>query len=341
MKEIKCIFCDTESNNVVIEENGYKGKKCPKCGLIFISPRPSFDEILNLYGHDDAHISAQSHIFADFRNRLFARHHLRLIRSFIRSGTLLEIGAGAGYFLDEARKIGFNPHGLEFNPIQSNYIKNNLSIPCEESPVNTSIFQGTQFDVIYHCDVVSHFFDPISDFTNINKIMKDDSFLIFETGNLGEVNPIYYKYFQRFQYPDHLFFFSTSNLVNLLEKTGFDFIKVYRYSILPQLKAEKALSGVKKLIGKHVLGADKKQQYSPDDVEAVDINSVVNYQSSRTRSIINKNINNIYQYFSYVLRYKIGRIAPKSHRPQTIIIVARKRAQSYVSDNSQQKGCFA
>lgn len=323
MNEIKCIFCETDSNHVVIEENGYTGKKCPQCGLIYISPRPSFDEIFDLYGHDDAHISAESHISADFSKRLYARHHLRLIRSFVKSGELLEIGAGAGYFLDEARKIGFNPHGLEFNPIQAKYIRNKLGIPCEESPLNTSIFQGKQFDVIYHCDVISHFFDPISDFEKINKIMKDDSFLIFETGNLGEVDQMYFKYFQRFQYPDHLFFFSTGNLVDLLEKTGFDFIKIYRYSILPQLKLIAALSGIKNSIQKHVFRSNEKEKHSSDG-EGVDIKSVANSQSFNAKSFVKKSIKNTYQYFNYVLRYKIGRIALKAHRPQTVIVVAKK-----------------
>ena len=130
MNPIDCIFCGIESDDVLIKENGYEGKQCPQCGLIYISPRPSFDEIVDLYGHDDAHVSAASHISAEFSKRLYARHHLRLIRSFVKDGELLEIGAGAGYFLDEARKLGFIPSGLEFNPTQDNHISYDLNIPC-------------------------------------------------------------------------------------------------------------------------------------------------------------------------------------------------------------------
>lgn len=327
MNEIRCIFCETESNDVLIEENGYKGRKCPQCGLIYISPRPSFDEIVDLYGHDDAHISAESHISIDFSKRLYARHHLRIIRTFVRSGALLEIGAGAGYFLDEARKVEFSPYGLEFNPIQANYIRNKLSIPCEESPPTASIFEGKQFDVVYHCDVISHFFDPISDFRKINEVMKDNSFLIFETGNLGEVNQKYFKYFQRFQYPDHLFFFSTDNLNDLLEKTDFELVKIYRYSILPQLMTIKVLSMVRKSIKRHILKSNEKEERLFEG-SSVGIKSVSNSQSFNAESFIKKSVRNVFQYFMYVLRYKIGRIAPKAHRPQTVIVVARKSRQS-------------
>ena len=338
MNEIRCIFCKIESNHAVIEENGYKGKKCPQCGLIYISPRPSLDETVDLYGHDNAHISAEKHISGSFAKRLYARHNLRVIRSVVKSGALLEIGAGAGYFLDEARKIGFDPHGFELNPIQANHIRSKLNIPCEESPLNTSVFKEKQFDVIYHCDVISHFADPISDFRKINEIMKDDSFLIFETGNLGEVDQIYFKYFRLFQYPDHLFFFSTDNLIDLLEKTGFEFIKIYRYSILPQLVVRKALSkawsGVKKSINRHVPKSGKKEEHLSEG-SSVAIQSSTDSQSFNAKSFIKKIVRNVYQYPNYVLRYKVGRIAPKAHRPQTVIIVAKKSRQSDLLDNGQ------
>jgi len=326
MNEIRCIFCKIESNHVVIEENGYKGKKCPQCGLIYISPRPSFDEIVDLYGCDNANISAKSHIHADFLKRLYARHNLRVIRSVVKSGALLEIGAGAGYFLDEARKMGFDPHGLELNPIQANHIRNRLNIPCEESLLNKSGFEGKQFDVVYHCDVISHFFDPISDFRKINEIMKDDSFLIFETGNLGEVDQMYFKYFQRFQYPDHLFFFSADSLVSLLEKTGFEFIRIYRYSILPQLAVIKALSGIINLIKRLALKSNEKEEHLAEG-SSVAIQSATDTRSFSVRYFVKKGVRNVYRYFHYVLRYKVGRIAPKVRRPQTVIVVAKKSRQ--------------
>lgn len=327
MDEIRCIFCKTESDHVVIEENGYKGRKCPQCGLIYISPRPSSSEIANLYSHDNAHISAESHVSAEFSKRLYAKEHLTIIRTYVKSGALLEIGAGAGYFLDEARKIGFEPHGLEFNPVQASHIRDTLKIPCEESPVNKTIFGGKRFDVIYHCDVISHFFDPISDFKKINEVLKDESLLIFETGNLGEVDQVYFKYFQLFQYPDHLFFFSTDNLVALLEKTGFDLVAMYRYSILPQLRIVKALAGIKESVKEHVFKTIRPEKHSFDAGNA-DINSVANCESSNVKSLVRECVKKSYQYFDFVLRYKIGRIARKTNRPQTVIVVARKSKQA-------------
>jgi len=80
MNSISCIFCsdpETESR-VVIEENGYSGRKCGRCGLIYISPRPDLKETQELYGHGQAHIPAGDHLQKNFGKLLHDRHMLGL-----------------------------------------------------------------------------------------------------------------------------------------------------------------------------------------------------------------------------------------------------------------------
>lgn len=327
MKEINCIFCDCGSNSVVIEENGFQGKQCPDCGLIYISPRPSLDEIINLYGHDEAHISADSHISDEVSRRLYAKLHLSIITQHIKRGDVLEIGSGVGFFLDEAKKLGFVPHGLEFNPIQADYIRRKFDIPCEEQPVSEELFGDKKFDVVFHCDVISHLYDPIDDFKSMNKVMNDGGYICFETGNLAETDQKYFKYYDRFQYPDHLFFFNPRNLEELLEKTGFKLIKIHKYSILPQLQAIGPLFALrnfaKKLLGKGG-AAEPVQPVANKPADAKPKRPEIRPEPTGLRAFVR----NLKRYpmplLMYLLRYKIGAIAPKGSRPQTHIVVAQK-----------------
>lgn len=324
MKEIDCIFCRIPSNQSIIQENGFTAKKCRKCGLIFLSPQPSPVEVFNLYGHDNAHVKADSHISEEFLKRLYAKHHLNIIKPYSHGGRILEIGAGAGFFLDEARKMGFDPYGLEFNPIQARYIRDTLRIPCEEKPLGSDVFGGIHFDVVFHCDVISHFFDPVSDFRRINSSLKRGGYLIFETGNLGEVDSKFFPYFERFQLPDHLFFFSVRNLIDLLENTGFECKKVLRYSILPQLWTTQTLTAIQQTAGKW-FGLGKKESLP---VTGEPRNFSINPgESSETwmKTSIKGFLRSAFRYLMYGLRYKIGRLAPKTNRPQTIIVVAKKK----------------
>ena len=201
-----CPFCGEVSKRTVIEENGYDGRKCPKCSLIFIFPRPSEKEVLNRHAKDLN--QALSHINAYSGKRLVAKHHLEIVRRYICRGSLLEIGSGSGTFLDEAKNKGFDVYGVEVNKILAEYIRKQLGIPCEELPLSRLSFGGKQLDITYHRDVLSHFSDPISEFGKIHSRLRKDGFVVFETGNGGDVEERYYKFYSSFQYPDHLFLFS-------------------------------------------------------------------------------------------------------------------------------------
>jgi len=288
-------------------------------------PRPTEEAIVNLYGHDAAQVSADLHIADEYAKRLHARHHLRILRAIAPGGALLEIGAGAGYFLDEARRAGFDPYALEFNPVQAEHIRTSLGIPCAEAPLSAAVFPGQRFDVIYHCDVISHFFDPIAVFRAAYARLRDGGMMVFETGNLGDVDRRYFKFFQRFQYPDHLYFFSTGNLRTLLERTGFEVVGTHRYSILPQLRMQRALRGLKAALRRHVHSPSTHESIVPRVHQAAPSRDL----ESRGRTAFQAAAR-LSQYFEYLLRYRLGRIAPKAARPQTVIVVARRRAVSSV-----------
>ena len=234
METIICIFCNDGESKPLLHENGFTGRKCTRCGLIYISPRPSTDEIANLYGHDEANISAEQHVAAESYKRLHARNILHILKKHASNGKLLEIGPGAGFFMDEARSAGFSPCGIELNRMQAEFIRNKLLLPCESATV-AEAFPGEQFDVVYHCDVTSHFPDPIAEFSAMKQRLNANGILIFETGNMGDVRPDLLPQVPRYQYPDHLFFLSTANIGSLLQRTGFNLLGVSRYSIAPEL----------------------------------------------------------------------------------------------------------
>lgn len=322
METVSCIFCNRKSDQVVIEENGYKGRKCLDCELIYISPRPSLSEIQNLYSYDHAQASTGSYIFGSFWKRLHARHNLRIITKYIKKGSLLEIGPSDGDFLVEARKKGFEVFGIELNNIKADFITNDLSIKCEKSPLNEASFCSKKFDIIYHCDVLSHFYDPVEEYKKINRNLKNRGLLIFETGNLGNVNKKYYRYISKFQYPDHLFFFSEDNLRELLRITGFELIKIYRFSTLLELVILKILKKPIDFIKKRK--ADKNQNQLSQYNENSDISNSLVISFS-----LKEILKDLYHCLLYLVSYKAGYLLSKKGRPQTVIVIAKKNSNLY------------
>jgi SAM-dependent methyltransferase len=297
MESIGCIFCGVDDSFPAIHENGFTGRKCRRCGLIYISPRPSRDEVANLYGHDHAYISAKAHLAAEHYKRLHARHTLRVLRRYATAGQLLEIGPGAGFFLEEARTAGFAPHGIELNPALREFIRGR-GIPCVAETV-AEAFSGQSFDLIYHCDVLSHLHDPIAEFCTMHGRLRERGLLVFETGNFGDVGVDRLAQVPRFQYPDHLFFLSSDNITRLVALSGFELLDVYRYSLAADLLRWRLSSKVKRPQRAHPAGDGGPQ-------EAV------------TRSPLKARI----EFFS---RYGMGALFPRRDRHQTMIVVARKK----------------
>ena len=316
MEEIGCIFCETASASVLLEENGYKARRCATCRLIYVSPRPSLADIRNLYSHDAAHVSAATHISGAFRRRLIARLTLEIIQRHVARGALLEIGSGSGYFLDEARRHGFAVHGIELNAPLAEFTRETLRIPCEEAPLGESTYAGQSFDVIYHRDVIGHFFDPIGEFEKTHQRLNEGGIVAFETGNVADIDEQYLRLFSEFQLPDHLFFFGERHLTELLQRTGFELLRVERYSIVPQLRIMGAVDGFIDSI------APLKRARKRD--EAAKTQQLASGGAAH-RSAGRALPRNAYNYLYYVARYKIGRVVPMKCRPQTIIVVARKR----------------
>ena len=322
MNSISCIFCskpETESP-VAIEEDGFSGRKCVYCGLIYISPRPDLGEIQDLYGHSQAHIPAGDHLQKNFGKYLHDRHMISLLEPYKKQGALLDIGAGGGKFLLEAKKAGYEVFGIELNPSQSDHVQGVLGIPCEARPL-AEAHRDQMFDVIYHCDVISHFYDPIAEFRLMHDRLKKEGLLFFETGNIGDIAEKYYSVFAKFQYPDHLFFFGEKSLKTLLRQTGFELLEIRRYSILPQLKVLQFLQWVLKCIRPMIPKRDRKKTHNEGTASA---NFPPSALQENQGTPLPGPVKMVAHAFLHFLRYTVGRGLPKTGRPQTLVVIARK-----------------
>ena len=301
----ECGSCHSDSaqDQVAITENGFDGFKCQNCHLIYIAPKPDPSDVANLYDHDSAHVSADEWIAASrsFGKKLKARFTLRKIRSHRSSGDLLEIGAGGGAFLRQAAKY-FRVFAAEFNPEQVKHLRS-MKVDCRQGPF-ASTFQGMTFDVIYLCDVLSHLTDPVAEFRSMRQMLKPGGVIVFETGNVGDVAPRYYKLFDRWQYPDHLFFFSQRSLANLEEAAGLRRVQSFEFSRVLELKLDRRLKSAKSSVKSVNEKGDKGS-------------------SGGAKGLLKKVAMNLKHTVDFFLIYYIGRWLPLNERPQTVIVVLR------------------
>jgi hypothetical protein len=201
-----------------------------------------------------------------------------------------------GYFADESRKAGFRPYVIEINSVQAESIRKELHFECSESSV-CHAFPGRAFDVIYHCDVTSHFHDLLSEFGAQVDRLRRGGILMFETGNFGDVSSRYYKLIGTLQYPDHLFFLSEINLHQIVDACGLELVCIRKYSKwLPLMLAGSRPHAM-------TLGGTGANQSLPA------------HQSYKSK---------LKDCIRFVTQYKVGRWLIWPGVPATVIVVARK-----------------
>jgi len=317
----KCIFCDCDSDDpVFIEENGFTARKCQFCGLVYLYPRPAPEKVASLYRLETPQSIKllDSYDLDVFKKTLYAKHHLRIIRRYINNGSLLEIGFGGGFFLNEAKKSGFETYGLELNPVLCQRARDKFGINCENNPLSKG-FGSIKFDIIYHCDIISHFNNPIEEFKTINRRLNKGGFLIFETGNI-EFSNKYRSLFISFQFPDHLFFFSCKNIKELLSRTGFEIVAIYKWQILPQLMMQKFYRILSKVV-KFIFSEKNKTR---TQTEVMEKKVPHRYKIYPWLSFVRRMHAICSAFINYFLRYQLGFILPKKNKPFTFMVIAKK-----------------
>lgn len=303
MEAIECVLCGGAGDGAVIEENGFQGIRCEKCGIIFVTPRPSLDDVMSLYSSDSAHVSSAQQVRpSTVGDRLHDRLTLRLLRRYRTSGRLVEIGAGGGHFAANARAAGYDVSAVEANPILCSYLSS-VGIPSSRT-------LETDSDILYSCDVLSHFHDPLSEMRRMHSHLKEGGLLVLETGNFGDVQQRYLRRIPTFQYPDHLFFFGERALRELLRRSGFRVLYMRRYSLLPSLwvfRMKERIASASATSGSAELQGSSSISTSPRS-------SAVTWKRQAFSIAL------------YYLRHGLGRLLPKRGRPQTIIVVAERVA---------------
>lgn len=305
--EIECVLCQGSRSMPILSENGFIGRQCLDCGLIFISPRPSRLEMESLYRLGEAQLSPDWFLrgLEPIASRLRARRDARLVQRHVAAGSLLEIGPGRGTFLAAARRRGFNVFGVELSPTQASFIRNERAIPCVESLEQASELLSGGFDVVYHRDVLSHFYDPQEQMERLRTMLKPGGLQIFETGNLADVDDRYLRLMRSFQYPDHLFFYGERSLRKLLDQTGFDHVHTYRWSLLPERWVRSQVSRAR--------GIGVAAQTAPrPEVAAAGLTP---------GGVARQALDLLY----FGLQVSVGQIPVGEEIPQTLIVVAQKR----------------
>lgn len=236
METTNCNLCGSDVSDLVYVERdrllGLPGPfhlvRCRRCGLLYLNPRPSVEEIGHYYPSEYApfsiapqdHCSAMDRLDASWGYQKRARS-LALARPW--GGRLLDIGCATGNFLATVRRSGsWKVEGLDISPEAARYARERHALQVFVGEVHQANYPNACFDAVSMWNVIEHLHDPRGTLVEIRRIMKPGGLLVVGTPNLWSVDArLFGPYWLGLDAPRHLCVFSPATLRRLLQETGF------------------------------------------------------------------------------------------------------------------------
>ncbi len=175
MEHIRCPLCEADQSRIVFRRRDFTHQvstedfqvvRCRKCGLVYVDPRPTEEEIHAYYPEEF------------YETRLDAAQLLRekerqlaLKYEFVRDippGKLLDIGCMKGEFLYFMQHRGWEVHGLDFSSTPPNV----FGLDIFYGDLSSAAYPPESFDLITLWAVLEHVYHPKRMLSEVCRLLK-------------------------------------------------------------------------------------------------------------------------------------------------------------------------
>jgi len=235
MQYVKCNLCGADDYTVRYPKGVaqlHRIVRCNRCGLMYANPQ----ELVDCERFEsDAHPK----VFNEAQNRLYFQKQqvqlpdnervLRVLNElFPKRGKLFEIGSFCGIFLNRIRADGWEVMGLEPDRGIAEYARAKYGLNITGDLLPNPALPDRAFDAVVMLHVIEHMPDPSENLREIHRILKPGGVLVVETPRFDS---LMFKLLGRRERSicncnGHIYFFTVPSLRQLLEKSGFEVVRV-------------------------------------------------------------------------------------------------------------------
>jgi SAM-dependent methyltransferase len=220
---VLCPICHSPSRRLFVKD-GIWVRGCEVCGHRFAELRPGPDHVARVYG--DAYFHGGGAGYADYLSegpllRARGRWYAHLLRRYTRPGTLLDVGAAAGFVLQGFVDRGWQGVGIEPNPAMAEYARNKLGLDVRTG-VLEEVPPGEAFDLVSLIQVLPHFVDPRTALAAAAAVTRPGGYWLIETWNRDSWTALAFgENWHEYSPPSVLHWFSPEGVQRLAGQFGF------------------------------------------------------------------------------------------------------------------------
>jgi 2-polyprenyl-3-methyl-5-hydroxy-6-metoxy-1,4-benzoquinol methylase len=217
-----CLICGSDR---LKDLEGYQGSyltKCKKCDFVFSRKIPSQQELVDLY-------KEYSYGGPSFLSAITIQRYSELLdefEKFRKTNRLIDVGCGEGFFLDEAKKRGWEVYGTEFSETAVENCRRR-GITMIEGVLDPAKINARDFDIVTSFEVIEHINNPVPEVRNIAKLLRTGGLYYTTTPNFNGLLRYWLKgKYNVICYPEHISYYTPKTLNYLYENNGFKRLKI-------------------------------------------------------------------------------------------------------------------
>lgn len=224
--------------HIIAKFKKYKILDCKICKFIHCTPFPKQKEINLFYKKKFYEQNRKKNYFSLQKkqiiwwNRIFKERLDKFKKILGKTGNILDIGCGPGFFLKYAKKKGWYANGIDSSESAVTYAKKKLKLKnVDRINYQDLVFKKKiLYDVIYSNGVLEHVEDPLNFLKITHKLLKKKGLLFLSVAN--DFNIFQFLSMKNISKPwwilppEHINYFRTNDLKKIFKKNKFKIINI-------------------------------------------------------------------------------------------------------------------
>lgn len=206
-----CILCNAEKLKPLVGFEKAFLTRCSNCGFVFSARIPTNQELITYY---------EGYGRNDYLSPITIKRYNEILDQFEsvrKTNRLLDVGCGIGYFLEVAKKRGWEVYGTEYTD-EAIRICQSKGIQMNQGVLDPANYQSESFDVITSFEVIEHINNPQSEINNISSLLRKGGLFYVTTPNFNSL--LRYHLGEKYNvicWPEHLSYYTPSTLNRLMQ----------------------------------------------------------------------------------------------------------------------------
>jgi len=222
--EAACPLCGAAGARLRYPGNPLPVRQCA-CGMVFLSPQPSPEQLREIYGSDyylSLGISGQDDEAVRGMKKETFRRQFEAIAAGAKPGRVLDVGCASGFFMEAATEAGWEAYGVELSGFAAELARSRFGDRVRHGTLEEAGYPDAFFDVVTLFDLLEHVPDPRSFLAEVRRVLRPGGRLLLVLPNAASLSArLMGRHWSHYN-AEHLHYFTPETVAVLLCACGFE-----------------------------------------------------------------------------------------------------------------------